>query len=82
MDVKKVARLANLPLTDEEEKKYGQQLDKVLDYVKQLQQIDTSGVVETSQVTGTKNVTREDKILPCTPLVKGYIKVKAIFSNE
>ncbi len=82
MDVKKVAKLANLPLTGEEEKKYGQQLDQVLDYVQQLQRVDTSGVSETSQVTGTKNISREDKIEPCPKLVEGYIKVKAIFGND
>ncbi len=77
-----MAKLANLPLTNEEERKYGQQLDQVLDYVKQLQQVDTSGVSETNQVTGTKNIIREDKILPCIPLVKGYVKVKAIFGDD
>lgn len=82
MDVKKVARLANLPLTGEEEKKYGQQLEKVLDYVKQLQKVDTSGVSETSQVTETKNVSRADVVMAYPELVKGYIKIKAIFSDD
>lgn len=82
MDVKHVAKLANLPLNSEEEKKYGGQLEKVLDYVRQLQKVDTSGVAETSQITGTTNVTREDLVRACPELVKGYIKVKAIFGNE
>ena len=82
MDVKKVARLANLPLTDEEEKKYGQQLEKVLYYVNQLQQVDTAGVSETSQVTGTKNVSRDDVETACPKLVEDYIKVPAIFGND
>lgn len=80
--MKKVARLANLPLTDKEEKQYGQQLDQVLDYVKQLQQGATAGVTETSQVTGTKNISRDDKVETCPELVTGYIKVPAIFGQD
>lgn len=82
MDVKKVARLANLPLTSGEEKKFGQQLEKVLEYVGQLKKVDTSGIVETNQVTGLVNVSRTDRVSLCTPLIHGYVKVKAIFSNE
>ncbi len=82
MDIKQVARLANLPLTDEEEKEYGPQLEKVLDYVKQLQNVDTTEVDETSQVTETKNIIREDKVETCPPLVQGYFKVKAIFADD
>lgn len=82
MDVKHIAKLANLPLTAEEEKTYGPQLQKVLDYVQQLQQVDTSNVSETSQVTGLINVTRKDEVKPCPTLVTDFIKVKAIFEDE
>lgn len=82
MDVKHVAKLANLPLTAEEEKKYSSQLDEVLDYVQQLQQIDTSKVSETNQVNNLKNVTRDDTVEPQGKLVEGYIKIKAIFGDE
>lgn len=82
MDVKKVASLANLPLTDDEEKTYGQQLEKVLNYVQQLQQVDTSNVSETSQVTGVVNVTRPDRIESSPLQLSGYIKVKAIFGQD
>ena len=82
MDVKHIAKLANLPLSDKELVGYKVQLEKVLEYVEQLQKVDTSGVAETSQITGKTNVTREDHIEACPLLVKGYIKVKAIFGNE
>ena len=36
-EVKHVAKLANLPLTSEEEEKYSGQLSKILDYVDQLE---------------------------------------------
>jgi len=77
-----VAKLAKLQLTDEEEKKYSQQLEKVIEYVGQLQKVDISKVKGTNQVTGLVNVSRADRVSPCTPLVEGYIKVKAIFGND
>ncbi|MDO8573275.1 MAG: Asp-tRNA(Asn)/Glu-tRNA(Gln) amidotransferase subunit GatC [Candidatus Daviesbacteria bacterium] len=59
--VKKVAKLANLPLTIEEEEKYSEQLSAILEYVDQLNQVDTSGVEPTFNVTGLNNVIREDE---------------------
>lgn len=82
MDIKNVAKLANLELTGEEEREYGQQLEKVIEYVGQLQKVDISKVKETNQVTGLVNISRADRGLPCPPLIQGYIKVKAIFSDE
>lgn len=64
INVSHVAKLANLPLTKEEEKKFEKQLSETLDYVKQLEEIDTKNVDPTSQVTGLENVTREDVITP------------------
>lgn len=63
--VKKVAKLANLPLTLEEEEKYSEQLSKILDFVKQLNQVDTSNVEPTFNVTGESNVMREDETAGC-----------------
>ncbi len=64
IDIAHVAKLANLFLKPEEEKKFEEQLNQTLDYVKRLEEIDTKNVEPTSQVTGLENVTREDKILP------------------
>lgn len=61
IDVTHVAKLANLPLTGEEKKKFDKQLSETLDYVAQLEEIDTKGIEPTSQVTGLENITREDK---------------------
>lgn len=61
IDVKHVAKLANLPLEDEEVEKFEGQLSSILDYIKKLQEVDTSSVEETSQVTGLENVEREDE---------------------
>lgn len=59
--VKKVAKLANLPITEAEEEKYAQQLSKVLDYIEQLQKVDTNGVKPTYNPTGLSSVFRPDQ---------------------
>lgn len=59
--VKKVAKLANLPLTSEEEDKYSEQLSAILEYVDQLNSVDTSNVEPTFNVTGLNNVMSEDE---------------------
>lgn len=63
IDVKKVAKLASLPLTPEEEDKYAEQLSAILEYVDQLNQVDTSGVEPTFNVTGLNNVMSEDETI-------------------
>ncbi|HEX8762262.1 MAG TPA: Asp-tRNA(Asn)/Glu-tRNA(Gln) amidotransferase subunit GatC [Candidatus Saccharimonadales bacterium] len=62
-DVLKLARLARLDLTDEEVEVYRKELSQVLDYVAQLDDVDVTGLEPTSQVTGLKNVMREDTII-------------------
>ncbi|MDD5147162.1 MAG: Asp-tRNA(Asn)/Glu-tRNA(Gln) amidotransferase subunit GatC [Candidatus Daviesbacteria bacterium] len=62
--IKHVAKLANLPLTPDEEEKYSDQLSKILEYVEQLNQVDTSDVESTFNVTGQSNVMREDETTP------------------
>lgn len=61
--VKHVAKLARIKLTDEEVKKFGKQLSGVLDYMEILNEVDVDGVALTSQVTGLKNVMERDAIL-------------------
>jgi aspartyl-tRNA(Asn)/glutamyl-tRNA(Gln) amidotransferase subunit C len=63
-DVVHVAELANLTLTDSEIDKFLPQLSKVLEYVGQLEEVDTSGVLPTSQTTGLANVLRNDELKP------------------
>lgn len=64
-EVRHVAKLARLDLSDEEVKKFATQLSSVLDYMEILKEVDTSEVPETSQVTGLKNVMRKDKVGKC-----------------
>ena len=62
-DVLKLARLARLDLTDEEVEEFATELSAVLGYVEQLQNVDVSGLQPTSQVTGLKNVMRDDTVV-------------------
>lgn len=62
-DVKYVAALAKIAITDEEAAKLTGELDAILGYVRQLDAVDTTGLEPTYQVTGLKNVTRPDQII-------------------
>ncbi len=50
-DVRYVADLAHLELTEEEVKKFLPQLDSVLQYVQKLNELDTSAIEPMAQVT-------------------------------
>jgi aspartyl-tRNA(Asn)/glutamyl-tRNA(Gln) amidotransferase subunit C len=62
-DVLKLARLARLDLTDEEVEAFRKELSAILEYVAQLDSADVSGLEPTTQVTGLKNVMREDTVV-------------------
>lgn len=83
MDVKKVAKLANLTITEDEEKKLATQFEETLKTINVINERDTVGVDPISQVTGLVNVMREDEIDKNRMLNIGdYFKVKAIFNAE
>ena len=60
-EVKKVAHLARLELNDNEISNHAKQLEKILDYVKQLEKIDTDDVPCTTRAIEVTNVFRKDK---------------------
>lgn len=60
--VKYIAHLSRLELTPEEEKKFRQQLAKILSYVNKLREVDTKNVSPTFHVLPVKNIFREDKL--------------------
>lgn len=55
-----LAHLAKLTLTDEEIKKYQEQFNETIDYIKNLDELDTSSVAPTNSVVDLKNVSYED----------------------
>ncbi|MFK8183891.1 MAG: Asp-tRNA(Asn)/Glu-tRNA(Gln) amidotransferase subunit GatC [Phormidesmis sp.] len=60
--VRKVASLARLELTDAEEQQFTGQLNSILDYVQQLDELDTKDVPPTTRAIEVSNITRPDKL--------------------
>ena len=60
-EVKKVAQLARLELNEHEINNHAEQLEKILDYVKQLEKIDTDDVPCTTRAIEVTNVFRKDE---------------------
>lgn len=89
-EVKHIAELARIELTEEEVNKFTKEISDILGYVEQLKEVDTEGVEPISQVTGKINVFREDVSEDASQEKKdimaknypdsqdGYIKVKQI----
>ncbi len=61
-DVRKVAELARLELLDEEIGEYTGQIEKILDYVDQLQRVNTDEIPPTTRAVEVVNKTREDLV--------------------
>ncbi len=91
-EVRKVARLARLELTDAELAAMQPQLSAILEYVAQLQQLDTSGVDELAHPLPVTNVFRPDVLQPSLPVDEAlanaprrlgdYFAVPAVFGGE
>lgn len=87
-DVKHVAKLSRIKLTEEEIAKYTDQLESILEYIEKLDGVDTSNVDATAQVTNMSSVLRKDEVKPSLTQEealsttehkeKGYFKVKAV----
>ncbi len=90
--VKHVAKLANLPLTDEEEEKFSTQLSDVLDYIEVLSKVNTEGVEPTYNTSGNQNILRPDQSSPSlsqeeatgnsSQTKDGYFVTKGVFAEE
>lgn len=88
-DVLKLAALSKLRLSDSEVEKMQAELSEILNYVEVLEGVDTAGLKPTYQVSGLKNVYRDDKtkdygykpseLLKNAPAVQdGQFKVKRV----
>ena len=66
-EVRHVARLARLHLTDEEAERMREQLDAILAYIDKLRELDVEGVEPTAHAVPLVNVMRDDALAPCLP---------------
>ena len=60
-EVKKVAQLARLELNENEIQNHAKQLEKILDYIKQLEKIDTENIACTTRAIEVVNVMRKEE---------------------
>lgn len=61
-EVAHVAQLARLALQPEETRRFTEQLNAILTYMEQLNQVPTAGVAPTAHVLDLENVFREDMV--------------------
>ena len=64
IDVRYVARLARLSLTEEEARTFQGQLDHILSHVRQINTLDLAGIEPTSHARLLTNVFRKDVVKP------------------
>lgn len=64
IDVRYVAKLARIALTDDEVERFGVQLGDLLTHVNALAKLDTDAVAATAQVVESRNVERADEVRP------------------
>ena len=87
-EVKHVANLARLAITEEEAEKLTNDLDAIISFAEELNELDTENIEPTSHVLDMKNIFREDVSKPGLPVEEvlknapdhenGQIKVPAI----
>ncbi|MCO7175406.1 Asp-tRNA(Asn)/Glu-tRNA(Gln) amidotransferase subunit GatC [Sporolactobacillus kofuensis] len=65
--VKYVANLARLSFNDQEIKTFTTQLDAIIGFAEQLNELDTEGIEPTTHVLDMYNVMREDVVEPSLP---------------
>ncbi len=58
--IKHIADLASIPISEKEENSLRDAFEETLDVISELQSVDVTGVEPTHQVTGFENVLRED----------------------
>jgi len=91
-EVKHIAKLANLSLSNEEVKKFQGQLSETLNYIQVINELETEKTEPTNQVSGLSNIFRQDEIKPSLSqaealanapfLADGFFKVKAILERN
>jgi aspartyl-tRNA(Asn)/glutamyl-tRNA(Gln) amidotransferase subunit C len=65
IDVRYVAKLARIALTDEEVRRFEVELGNLLEHMRVLDALDVADIPATAQVVESRNVVREDEGAPC-----------------
>ncbi len=90
-EVKAIAELAKLELTDQEIEQYGGQLSAVLDYFSRLEQLNTADIPPTATVLPLQTVLRDDVVRSSLPrdealqnapdAIEGQFRVDAVLED-
>lgn len=90
--IQNVAKLANLKLSDDQVELFSGQLSTILDYIDQLNTVDTEGIDPTFNVTGLSNILQADQVSPSltqqeavsngTNVKDGFFVTKGVFEDE
>lgn len=96
-DIKNIAHLARLKIDTDDVAFYIEELSAILDYIEQLNEVDTTDAHVTSHVTGLHTISREDtqrsgsgrqrgdmaaSLIQAVPfLEKGLVKVRSVFQR-
>lgn len=90
-DLRHLAKLANLEVSDERLTTLAPQLSEILNFVSELQKLDLADVPETAQVTGLTNINKADDVHPSLPqelalseaphTKNGYVVVPGVFES-
>jgi len=90
-EVIQTAKLAAIPLQSNEVEKFQSQLSETVNYIEILSELNTEGVQPCYQVTGLKNIFREDKteksldtseVFSAKKSFKGMFKTGAVFDQK
>lgn len=91
-DIQKISELVKLPVTESEKEKLSGMLSQTTEYMDMLNELDTSGVKPTYQVTGLSNVfqnpelsqtlTQNEVIQNAANSKEGMIQTSAVFDRE
>jgi aspartyl-tRNA(Asn)/glutamyl-tRNA(Gln) amidotransferase subunit C len=92
--VRHIAKLANIPISEQEEESIAAAFTDTLQVVDELKEVDVAGVEPTHQVTGLTNVTRDDvvdekrmftqaeAVFNAKRAHNGYFVVERVIDNE
>jgi len=90
-EVKHIAKLARLGLSEEEITKFRKELSSIFNYVEKLKEVDVSNIKATSHAVKVENITRKDedrksgiekKLMELAPdKERSFVKVRSILIN-
>ena len=93
-EVVHIAELARLSLTPEEVEKYQNELESILIYIDQIQELDLENVSEMQQGSNQINIWRKNEVIDCDndikkSIIKSFVhkegdllEVQAVFDNQ